>query len=265
MTFTVAEVSNSVARGRGFADDQIISTVILSVTLSDSQMAAMREQLTKTAVDAVRMNLAGDLAITESVGESNGDSLRAKFACFYQFFDTVAATSTAGSTPHADALESVSAGTGASIAGTYVHQKNRESFVELMTDGTARFRTGGKDFPATYAVDGAKVVLAGRSGGQSFTSTYRLVGADLVSANNGAVWERQGAPTATPRSAGASNPAAKPVTVDQIMGMVSAKLPDDVIVATIGRSGRAFESTPEVLVKLKAAGASDAVIRALLQ
>lgn len=45
--------------------------------------------------------------------------------------------------------------------------------------------------------------------------------------------------------------------------MVAAKLPDDIIITTIQNSGSKFDLTPDALIKLKAAGVSDAAIRAM--
>ena len=55
------------------------------------------------------------------------------------------------------------------------------------------------------------------------------------------------------------------LTIDQIIQMVAAKLPDDIIITTIQKSSSKFELTPEALIKLKTAGVSDAVIRAMTQ
>ena len=55
------------------------------------------------------------------------------------------------------------------------------------------------------------------------------------------------------------------LTNEQIIQMAAAKLPDDVIIATIRKSGSKFDLTPEALIKLKAAGVSDAVLRAMMQ
>jgi len=63
----------------------------------------------------------------------------------------------------------------------------------------------------------------------------------------------------------AQKTAAVPVTVDQIIQMVTAKLSDDIIITTIRKSGSLYELTPDTLIKLKSAGVSDAVIRAMTQ
>lgn len=54
-----------------------------------------------------------------------------------------------------------------------------------------------------------------------------------------------------------------PVTIDQIIQMVTAKLSDDIIITTIRKSGSQFDLTPDTLIKLKSAGVSDDVIRAM--
>jgi len=53
------------------------------------------------------------------------------------------------------------------------------------------------------------------------------------------------------------------VTIDQIIQMMEAKLPDDVIATKIRQSGSTFDT--DALIKAKKAGASDEVIRAMTQ
>jgi hypothetical protein len=60
-----------------------------------------------------------------------------------------------------------------------------------------------------------------------------------------------------------SNKPASQLTIDQIVQMVTAKLPDDIIIMTIRNSTSKFDLTPEALIKLKTNGVSDAVIRAM--
>jgi len=68
-------------------------------------------------------------------------------------------------------------------------------------------------------------------------------------------------------STGESKPRrpATEITIDQVIQMVTAKLSDDLIITTIQNSTSNFELTPEVLVKLKTAGVSDRVIRAIIR
>ncbi len=56
-----------------------------------------------------------------------------------------------------------------------------------------------------------------------------------------------------------------PLTIDQIIQMVAAKLPDDVIITTLQNSGSKFDLSPDALIKLKTSGVSDAVIRTMTQ
>ena len=55
------------------------------------------------------------------------------------------------------------------------------------------------------------------------------------------------------------------LTIDQIIKMVGAKLPDDIIITQIQKTRTKFDLTPEELIKLKTAGVSDAVIRAMMK
>ena len=53
------------------------------------------------------------------------------------------------------------------------------------------------------------------------------------------------------------------MTVDQIIQMIGAKIPEDIVIASIQKSGSKFDLTPELLIKLKTAGVSDAVLRGM--
>jgi len=74
----------------------------------------------------------------------------------------------------------------------------------------------------------------------------------------------QPSPSASASESKSQKPASQ-LTIDQIIQMVAAKLPDDIIITTIRNSSSKFELTPEALIKLKTAGVSDAVIRAMGQ
>jgi hypothetical protein len=68
--------------------------------------------------------------------------------------------------------------------------------------------------------------------------------------------------SAAEKQAEPQKPAAQ-LTIDQVIQMVAAKLPDDIIITTITNSSSKFELTPDALIKLKTAGVGDAVIRAM--
>jgi hypothetical protein len=80
----------------------------------------------------------------------------------------------------------------------------------------------------------------------------RLIG-DTIKDEEGIVWEKQGEPAKSSTQ----------LTIDQIIQMVNAKLADDIIIATIQKADSKFDLTPEALIKLKGAGVSAAVIRAM--
>ena len=79
----------------------------------------------------------------------------------------------------------------------------------------------------------------------------KISGNTVTFSSDGNVYEKQSEPQKT----------ATQLTIDQILQMVAAKLPDDVIITTIRKSGSKFDLTPDALVKLKTAGVSDAVLR----
>jgi len=65
--------------------------------------------------------------------------------------------------------------------------------------------------------------------------------------------------------AGARAQAAAPLTNDDVIKMVQAKLPDGVIVAKIKSSPCKFDTSLDALIKLKQAGISDAVMQAMAE
>jgi len=54
------------------------------------------------------------------------------------------------------------------------------------------------------------------------------------------------------------------MTLDDILKLVQVRLGDDLIISQIRKNGKAFALTPDELVRLKTAGASDDVIRAMI-
>ena len=64
------------------------------------------------------------------------------------------------------------------------------------------------------------------------------------------------------KQAETQKPAAQ-LTIDQVIQMVAAKLADDIVITTIRNSSSKFDLTPDALIKLKTAGVSDEVIRAM--
>jgi hypothetical protein len=141
-----------------------------------------------------------------------------------------------------------------SIAGKYIRKNKVSDYIELKPDGTFSLQFDGFSLGGNYKIQ-ADTLSAQVSHGPA--STARISG-NILTFSDGNVYERQQSET---RKA-ATTPQ---LTLEQVIQMVTAKLPDDVIISTIRKSGSKFNVTPEALIKLKAAGASDAVLRAMTQ
>lgn len=247
-TFTATEVSNSSKAG-GLITGKIITTVILSATVSDKELAALRNALTQKQIDVVRVVLAGDLRIETAVNDKNGKKLMGKFSCFYESleqkgFDLSAAT--AKPVPPSDA----------SITGKYVRKDKTSDSVELKPDGTYLFQVNGaKGSEGNYNVQTESITFHWPSGKAEAAQVN--ANSIIFSNSTGNVYEKQSEPQKAM--------AATQLTIDQIIKMVEAKLPDDIIITTIQKTNSKFDLTPEALIKLKTAGVSDAVIRAMTQ
>ena len=90
-------------------------------------------------------------------------------------------------------------------------------------------------------------------------------GAPSAPDSDGIVYEKAADAPKPPAAAAADapKPPAAAVTIDQIIQMVGAKLPDDLIITTIRNSGSTFDLNPDILIRLKTAGVSDAVLRSM--
>jgi hypothetical protein len=107
--------------------------------------------------------------------------------------------------------------------------------------------------PGEYVVTFAGMFTAGFCG--SVVSAFRIVEAPVGT---------QTAP-ATPLPTAAPKQTTAQLTIDQVIQMVTAKLPDDIIITTIRNSGSKFDLNPDALIKLKTAGVSDTVLRAMMK
>lgn len=175
LKFEVAEVENAGGVRQGLFAATGVRVSTFRTALSNSALGALRESLSSRQIDAVRIELAGDVRIEARVDENNGKKMMQKFSCFYQSLEKQ--------------------GIDLSAAAASPSQPGEAAAV------------GGKQ-------------------------------------------------------ADSQKPAMQ-LTIDQVIQMVAAKLPDDVIVTTIQNSGSKFDLTPEALIKLKTSGVSDAVIRAM--
>ena len=71
------------------------------------------------------------------------------------------------------------------------------------------------------------------------------------------------APTSTGSQSAAPNPASS-LTVDGVISLIDAGISADLIIAKIQKSGQTFDLSTEDMVRLKKAGASDAVMKAMM-
>lgn len=259
VAFVVTEVNNEAKVQQGLFAAKGVTTVVLSAVVQDKDLATLRDALTSRQVDAVRMVLAGDVRIEKSVNDKNGKKMMEKFSCFYQSLDNRGiALSAAGSQNQTGQSASASNGVetprdyAASALGKYVRKGKTSDYVELGPYGQFSVHQDGKSFGGNYAIQGDTLILTYPMF-RNQKETAHFIG-DTIKDKEGIIWEKQAEPT---KAAGAQ------MTVDQIIQMVAAKLPDDIIITTIQRSSSKFELTPEALIKLKTAGVSDAVIRAM--
>lgn len=141
----------------------------------------------------------------------------------------------------------------AAAAGRYVRRDKTSDFVELKSDGMFSLLQDGKGISGIYNLQGDTVRLTSPSFPPRTHIDARL-GGGAIRFTDGNVYEKQ---------AESPKPAGTQLTIDQITQMVGAKIPDDIIIASIEKSGSKFDLSPENLIKLKTAGVSDAVLRAM--
>ena len=73
--------------------------------------------------------------------------------------------------------------------------------------------------------------------------------------------QRNGNATSPPAS---QPPSPAALTVDGVISLIDAKISDDLIIAKIQKSGQTFDLSTEDMVRLKKAGASEAVMKAMM-
>jgi hypothetical protein len=251
LAFVATEVSNQTKAG-GVLVGKMITTVILAATVQDKDLAALRDALTRKQIDAVRIILAGDVQIQKAVNDKDGKKMMEKFSCFYQSLDMRGIDLSAGAGPQGQPVQPASP-SDASVPGKYVRRDKSSDYIELNTDGTFSLQQDGKGYRGNYAVQADTITIQVSN---APASRLRISGNTMVE-SDGTVWEKQAEPQ--------KSAAATQLTNEQIIQMVAAKLPDDVIIATIRKSGSKFDLTSDALIKLKTAGVSDAVLRAMMQ
>jgi hypothetical protein len=250
MTFVSTDVSNNAKVSgsflAGLSGKNLYTTVVLSATIQDKEMATLRDTLTRKQIDAVRIILAGDVVIQASVSDKDGARLMEKFGCFYRWLDEKGIDLTAPDPPPV-------APSDPSISGKYARKNSANDYIELRPDGSFSLQFNGTGYGGNYMVQGNTLTTQVSHGPRSTAQ----VSGNTLTFSDGNVYEKQ---------AEAQKPAvAAQLTIDQIIQMAAAKIPDDVIIASIKKSGSKFDLTPDALIKLKTAGVSDAVLRAMMQ
>lgn len=251
LAFVVTDIGNESKVQQGLFSAKGVTTVVLSAVVQDDELATLRDALTSRQIDAFRIVLSGDVRIEKSVNEKNGKKLMEKFSCFYQSLDKKGIVLSAAS-PKSQPAQPVPP-TDGSVPGKYVRKDKSTDYIEFNPDGTFSLHQDGKDYRGNYYVQADTVTIQVPN---SWESKARINGNTMVD-SHGTVWERQAEPQKAATAAQLTN--------EQIIQMVEAKLPDDVIIATIRKSSSKFDLTPDALIKLKAAGVSDAVLRAMMQ
>ena len=252
VALVVTDVSND-SRIGGFIEQAAVTTVVLSAALSNYELGRLRDTLTSKPFDALRVNLAGNLRIEKEIDEDYGEELMGKFRCFYQALDDSGVNLSSAQAP----APSMSAPSPGAAVGRYVRRGSANDVAELRADGTFSFTQNGRTLGGTYTLEGDTIIL--RSPQLRGEQRGRVVGNTIVEPD-GSVWEGQPVAPAMQPSPPRTGPQ---LTIDQIIAMVGAKIPDDVIVTTIKNSSVVEAVTPENLIKLKKAGVSDVVLRAM--
>jgi hypothetical protein len=247
LAFVATEVSNE-TKAAGLLVGKLVTTVILSATVPDKDLATLRDALTRKQIDAVRIVLAGDVRIEKSVNDKDGKKMMEKFSCFYQSLDKRGIDLSMDSVPKSQPVRPASPSDG-SVTGKYLRKDKSSDYIELDADGTFALQQDGKGYRGNYNVQDDTITVQASN---APASRLRISGNTMVE-SDGTVWEKQAEP---------QKPATH-LTIDQIIQMVTAKLPDDIIIKTIQNSISKFDLTPDALIKLKTAGVSDAVIRAM--
>jgi hypothetical protein len=252
VAFLVTDVGNNAKVQQGVFAAKGVTTVVLSAIVQDKELATLRDALTSRQIDAVRMDLAGDVRIEKSVGDKNGKKMMEKFGCFYQYLDKRGIDLSTVASPPSQAVQPVPP-SDSSVPGKYVRKDKNGDYIELNPDGTFSLQQDGKGYRGNYNVEADTLTVQVL---KALAEKLHISGNTIVD-TKGTVWEKQAEPQ---RAAVAGQ-----LTNEQIIQMVGAKLPDDVIIAAIRKSGSKFDLTPDALIKLKTAGVSDAVLRAMMQ
>lgn len=251
VAFVVTDIGNEARVQQGLFSAKGVTTVVLSAVVQDNELATLRDALTSRQIDAFRIVLSGDVRIEKSVSEKNGKKLMEKFSCFFQSLDKKGIVLSAAS-PQSQPMQPVPP-SNSSVLGKYVSKEKNSDYIELNADGTFSIMMDGESHIGNYYVQGEILTLT--APGEKTQIKAHLLGNTIRNDEGVVRWQKQAEPQNTTGQ----------LTIEKVIQMVVAKLPDDVIITTIRKSGSKFDLTPDALIKLKTAGASDEVLRAMMQ
>jgi hypothetical protein len=157
-----------------------------------------------------------------------------------------------------------------SAPGKYVREKKPEDYIELKPDGTFHLHQDKKDYDGQYGIEGSVLtVVFGKSSDQA-----KMSGSTVID-SRGTRWVKEGSNTAAsevpasvnaiPAAPATDTPSSEVLTNADVIRMVEAKLPDGVIVTKIKGSACKFDASTDALIKLRQAGAGDAVLQAIAE
>ena len=224
-------------------------TVTLSAVLSDQQIALLRDQLSSSPIDAYRVQLTGGRTVEEKAAGNGAQALQKKFRCFYETLEK-------SGVEFAAWRRSDLSDVAQRLAGVYT-QKNSADTVFLQPDGTARNKARGKEHAGAFTMIGDTLLSAY----PGVTIRSIVSGDSVVSLVDGSIWFKS-TMQAPPANAPPADSSESKLTIDLIVQMLEAKLPDDVIMATIRKSTK-VDVDAIGLVRLKNLGVADSVLRAI--
>ena len=280
LTFVASRATSETAV-KGLLTPKLVTTVVLVAQIKDDELSALRDAIGARQFDVIRVSLSSQTIDKEMKG--NGKKLSEKFACFFAFAEqrgfmksvvasALMVTTTGSEAPKVESgtlsAQSPQGQLGRSasashdnvpptdyavspLLGKWVRKGKNSDYIDFSADGMFSVHQDGKSFGGNYLLQGETITLT-YPAFKNQKETARFSG-DTIKDQEGIVWERQ----AEHKSSGA------PVTINQVIQMVTAKLADDIIITTIRNSTSKFDLTPDALIKLKTAGVSDAVIRAM--
>jgi hypothetical protein len=114
-----------------------------------------------------------------------------------------------------------------------------------------------------YVMQGRKILLMISNGTvMPYPGVDLRTAADAQDALKAYQAQTQPAPASTPAPAAAANAG---LTVDGVVGMLQAGISNDIVIEKVRKSGQSFNLSTDDMIKLKKAGANDALLKAMME